>query len=66
MLANVTLHNQNGFSVKNAIVTCEIYEETRVPQNRRGVTVRECFLLGELLFRTSHFPSCQVLSAQKV
>jgi len=55
MLANVTLHNQNGFSVKNAIVTCEIYEETRVPQNRRGVTVRECFLLGELLFRTSHF-----------
>ena len=75
MLANVTLHNQNGFSVKNAIVTCEIYEETRVPQNRRGVTVRRVLPPGRTTVSDLAFPiaandaqgdSCQVLSAQKV
>ena len=40
MLANVTLDNRNGFSVKNVIVNCDIDEQIQVPQTRRGVTVK--------------------------
>ena len=75
MLVNVTLHNQNGFSVKNVIVTCEIYEETGVPQDRRGITVRRVLRPGRTTVSDLAFPiasndakggSCQVLSAQKL
>ena len=75
MLVNVTLHNLNGFSVKNVIVTCEIYEETGVPQDRRGITVRRVLRPGRTTVSDLAFPiasndakggSCQVLSAQKL
>ncbi len=74
MLANVTLDNRNGFSVKNIIVNCEIYEETQVFQSRRGVTVRRVIPSGRTTVSDLAFPiaandaqggSCQVLSAQK-
>jgi hypothetical protein len=75
MLANVTLDNQNGFSVKNVIVKCEIYEEVQVTQTRRGITVKRVFHPGRTTVRDLAFPilsndakggSCEVLSAQKV
>src|SRR5437667_10875488 len=75
MLANVTLHNENRSSVKNVIVTCEIYEETQMPQNNRGSTVRRIIPPGQTTVSDLAFPilgndaqggSCQVLSAQKV
>jgi hypothetical protein len=75
MLANITLENGNKFSVKNVIVTCEIYEEIRMPQNKRGVTVRRVLPPGRTTVSDLAFPissndaqggSCQVLSAQKV
>ena len=75
MLVNVTLDNRNGFSVKNVIVNCEIYEQPQVPQNRRGVTVKRVLPPGRTTVSDLAFPiaandaqggSCQVLSAQKV
>ncbi len=61
--------------MKNVIVTCEIYEETGVPQDRRGITVRRVLRPGRTTVSDLAFPiasndakggSCQVLSAQKL
>ena len=75
MLANVTFYNRNGFSVKNVIVKCEVYEQTQMPQTRRGITVKRVLPPGRTTVSDLAFSivtndaqggSCQVLSAQKV
>src|SRR6266705_4604396 len=72
LIADVTLRNNNAFSVKQVIVTCEVLGDRGRPKDTRGSAVREVLPPGEKTISGLEFPivattaqggGCRVLSA---